>query len=547
MANGMLSNYVKDLQQVEQEFQTGNRNVGEYILGTGYYGVAKPIESAIEAVTPDLGVGEFIGEQIAKTGLPQYIEENVSPDTRRAMSEGLGLFGVTPVGRMVGSAPEARGMYATGGRVYKTGHYNPTEVQLNKVEEAALKNVADETKNRYKALKGNASFVVDGLQTVTNLFFNPKARAMFTEYGLNPVYNKVYRDYQRALTTGDAVKAREQLQILHNQAQAMENIKRQAGQKPKKMSATEDFVLAASDPNSPATYNALKDHGPSWYHETASPGATFSNFRKEDADFIQEHIQRSWPRAFEKPDQTEVLVKTPRSDITGNHFVDVLGRNPSVTKVTDLFLKKTKKGNEFNPFDSVEDLKEALEKKAKVKVTQAGKEKNAFRVLKSDDTGVWIVTSGVGRAKVEGGVNMLIKVEPNGNLTGVMSDLHNFLEEATVKGVKVRNRPMEAVLPNQVIAVSPPMQTNAVSVSKVGKFGKDAEILREAQGETIPVPERARTAAARERVEQPMGLKPSVGETARQATQQAADYTMLGNLMASEEEPEQLSGMMVAP
>jgi len=546
MANGMLSNYVKDLQKVEQEFQSGNRNVGEYILGTGYYGVAKPIESALNAVTPDLGVGEFIGEQIAKTGLPQYIEENVSPDTRRAMSEGLGLFGVTPVGRMIGRAPETRGMYATGGRVYKTGHYNPTEVQLNKVEEAALKNVADETKNRYKALKGNASFVVDGLQTVTNLFFNPKARAMFTEYGLNPVYNKVYRDYQRALTTGDAVKAREQLQILHNQAQAMENIKRQAGHQPKKMSATEDFVLAASDPNAPATYNALKDHGPSWYHETASPGATFSNFRKEDADFIQEHIQRSWPRAFEKPDQTEVLVKTPRSDITGNHFVDVLGRNPSVTKVTDLFLKKTKKGNEFNPFDSVEDLKEALEKKAKVKVTQAGKEKNAFRVLKSDDTGVWIVTAGVGRAKVEGGVNMLIKVEPNGNLTGVMSDLHNFLEEATVKGVKVRNRPMEAVLPNQVIAVSTPMQSNVVSVSKIGKFGKKAEKQRLSQKETMPVPERATTAAARERVEQPMALKPSVGETARQTTQQAADYTMLGNLMASEEEP-QVSGMFTTP
>ena len=547
MANGMLSNYVQNLQKVEQEFQSGDRNVGEYILGTGYYGVARPIENVLEAITPDLGVGEFVGEQIAKTGLPEYVSENVSPDTQRAVSEGLGLFGVTPVGRMFGRAPEAKGMYATGGRVYKTGHYNPTEVPLNKLEETALSKFPEDTVNRYKALKGNISFTLDGLQSVGNLFFNPKARAMYAEYGLNPVYNKVYRDYQRALTTGDTNKAREQLQILHNQAQAMENIKRQAGQQPKKYSATEDFVLAASDPNSPATYNALRDHGPSWYNEVAAPGSTFSGFRKQDADFIQEHIQRSWPRAFEKTNQTEVLVKTPRSDITGNHFVDVLGRNPSVTQVTDLFLKKTKKGKEFNPFDSVEELKTALEKKSATKVKQAGKQKNAFRVLKSDDTGVWIVTSGVGRAKVEGGVNMLMKVEPNGNLTGVMSDLHNFLEEATVKGVKVRNRPMEAVLPNQVIAVSPPMQTNVVSVSKVGKFGENAEILREAQKETMPVPERARTAAARERVEQPMGLTPSTGEVARQATQQAADYTMLGNLLSREEEPETLSGMMVAP
>ena len=391
------------------------------------------------------------------------------------------------------------------------------------------------------------SFTLDGLQSVTDLFFNPKSRAMFTEYGLNPVYSKVYKDYRRAVESGDTDQARAQLQILHNQAQAMENIKRQAGQKPKKMSATEDFVLAASDPASPATYNALRDHGPSWYHEIASPAATFNGFRQADSDFIQEHIQRRWGRAFEKPERTEVLVKTPRSEITGNHFVDVLGRNPSITKVADLFLTKNGKKPRFEPFDSVEDLKEALEKQAGTKVTQAGTEKNAFRVLKSDDTGVWIETAGVGRAKVEGGVNMLMKVEPNGNLTGVMSDLHNFLEEARIKGVKVRNRPMEAILPNQVMAVSPPMQTNVVSVSKVDKFGPDAEMMREAQRETMPVPPRARTEAARERVEQPMGLTPSTGEVARQATQQAADYTMLGNMLSREEEPEQLSGMMVAP
>lgn len=547
MANGMLSNYVQDLQKVEEEFQTGDRNVGEYILGTGYYGVAKPVESVIDAVVPNLGVGEFVGEQIARTGLPQYIQENTSEDTRRALSEGLGLFGVTPVGRMVGRAPETRGMYATGGRVYKTGHYNPTEVELNKVEEAALKNVAEETKNRYKALKGNVSFTLDGLQSVADLFFNPKSRAMFTEYGLNPVYSKVYKDYRRAVESGNTDEARAQLQILHNQAQAMENIKRQAGQKPKKVSATEDFVLAASDPASPATYNALRDHGPSWYHEIASPAATFNGFRQADSDFIQEHIQRRWGRAFEKPERTEVLVKTPRSDITGNHFVDVLGRNPSITKVADLFLQKNGKKPRFEPFDSVEDLKEALEKQAGTQVKQAGTKKNAFRVLKSDDTGVWIETAGVGRAKVEGGVNMLMKVEPNGNLTGVMSDLHNFLEEARIKGVKVRNRPMEAILPNQVMAVSPPMQTNVVSVSQVDKFGPDAEMMREAQRETMPVPTRARTEAARERVEQPMGLTPSTGEVARQATQQAADYTMLGNMLSREEEPEQLSGMMVAP
>lgn len=96
MAEGMLSRYVSDLQKVEKEFQSGDRNVLEYILGTGYYGVAAPVERAIEAVTPDLGVGRFIGEQLQKTGIPQYIEENVPADVRRGIGEATGLLGAVP-------------------------------------------------------------------------------------------------------------------------------------------------------------------------------------------------------------------------------------------------------------------------------------------------------------------------------------------------------------------------------------------------------------------------------------------------------------------
>jgi len=56
------------------------------------------VAQVVEAVTPNLGVGEFIGEQVAKTGLPQYIAENTSERTRRNLSEGFGMLGVVPVG-----------------------------------------------------------------------------------------------------------------------------------------------------------------------------------------------------------------------------------------------------------------------------------------------------------------------------------------------------------------------------------------------------------------------------------------------------------------
>ena len=106
MAEGMFNRYRTNLNKVQEEFDTGQRNLGEYILGTGYYGLAQPIESAIEAVTPDLGVGQFLGEQLAKTGIPQYVMENTSERTRRNLGEGLGMFGVTPLGRSVQGVKE---------------------------------------------------------------------------------------------------------------------------------------------------------------------------------------------------------------------------------------------------------------------------------------------------------------------------------------------------------------------------------------------------------------------------------------------------------
>lgn len=536
MADGMFSRYKSDLAKVQKEFDTGDRNLGEYILGTGYYGVARPVEQAIEAVTPNLGVGEFIGEQLQKTGLPQYLQENTSEDTRRALGEGFGLFGVTGLGRMAGGVdPARRGMFTTGGQVYKTGHYNPTEVKLSSLEEKALSGFSAESVNRYKALKGNIDFTVDGLKNVAEVFFNPKSRALYTEYGLNPVYRKTYKEYTDAVNKGDTQKAKELLQVTHNQAQAMENIKRQAGQQPRKYSATENFALAASDPNAPALYGKISDYGDNWYDEMASPGSTFGNYPQADSKFIQDHIMKRWGIDAKN---TEVLVKTPRSDITGNHFVDVLGRNPSVTKVTDMFVKKTKQGSYLRDFDTVPELKTALEKVSQQTVTQAGKEKRAFKVLDSDDTGVWIETSGVGRAKVEGGVNMLIKVEPDGNLTGVMSDVHNFLEKIRIPGTnKVVETPgMKKALPTDVVAVTPPMQTNVVSVSRVGKFGDDAEVLRERQGETMKVPERARSEAARQRLAETSGLTPSGTEVARQSLSQAQDTALVANILGTEEE-----------
>ena len=126
MANGVFSQYIGDLAKVQSEFGTGDRNLGEYVLGTGYYGLARPVERLLEAVTPDLGVGQFIGEQLERTGIPEYVRENTSEDTRRALSEGFGMLGITPLGRVIPSKA-IRGIDLASGDVFKRGHYNPTQ------------------------------------------------------------------------------------------------------------------------------------------------------------------------------------------------------------------------------------------------------------------------------------------------------------------------------------------------------------------------------------------------------------------------------------
>lgn len=124
--------------------------------------------------------------------------------------------------------------------------------------------------------------------------------------------------------------------------------------------------------------------------------------------------------------------------------------------------------------------------------------------------------SKAGEAKVEGGVNMLIKVGIDGNLTGVMSDLHDFMEKiptgkiANKVGLNRRlaraglpqipdvpNVPMQMALPNNVVAVSPPMQSNVVSITgqTFNQKTKDAMGLR--QADTAPIPEAARKEATK--------------------------------------------------
>ena len=468
-------------------------------------------------------------------------------------------------------APSDRGMFLSSGPVYKTGHYNPSEVPLNSFEEFVMDNydigATDSSVNAYKKLKGNVQFGIEGLREVARAMFDPVARARYTELGIAPIYDKQYQAYQKALEGGNPTEIKNALEIAHNQMQAMSNIKMQSGQVPKGDNIPLRFAQAASDPSSPKTYFRPTEFGDNWYEQTATQG-TYFPVRSEDAQFIQDHVERVWAgKKGYDPEKTYITVKTPRSDVTGNHFRDVLSNNTSVTKMTDLFRGGTTEAPSLKTFDNVDDLRDALKtletdhmytrgpNKGQVKKDAQGRNRTPpIKIVKSDDTGVWVQITDrnavVGSAKTEGGVNMLVKVEPDGYLTGVMSDAHNFYEEFGIPktGMRVRNRPMEMALQDDVIAVTPPMQTNVVSVSKEGKFGDFAEEeYREVMSQTTPVPDRARQSVAQgltepsDRVVAAGEAMPSGGEIATQTVPVVQNIQALESLLGDYQEEDPLA------
>jgi hypothetical protein len=95
-------------------------------------------------------------------------------------------------------------------------------------------------------------------------------------------------------------------------------------------------------------------------------------------------------------------------------------------------------------------------------------EKDSFRVLdvSSPENGIWLTGGRKGSAVTEGGINYLVKVEPNGRMIGVMSDEHNLYESLAGK-VQQKTRGflptldmMKKLIPHRLVAVTPPMIQN---------------------------------------------------------------------------------------
>ena len=654
---GMLSQYVSNLNKVQQEFDSGDRNVAEYILGTGYAGLAQPVEQAVSYVIPDpieQAIAQGVGSALEATGADkglQYIQETY-PDTSRAIGEASGLLGILSPA----SAVKAAGQKA----MIRRGA-DDTRSPREKAEAAGVSsnfnviidnfyNPNDKLGGIYKLFEGDSKLAkagrkatgvlewgVKGSSRVMRNMVNPVSRARYIETGVAPVAVEGYKallkleernklatqrldQEKQALPKGDprrteieaeqnqlASEVDTAIETLTAQLQQMGNIQAQAGSAPLKNNIPLDFVSRASRQGTPI-YATKAELGNNWFGSAAGNAGNVKPISSTTSARLSDFIEKQWAGNGLEIDRAKILVKEMQSKWTGDHWA-VLSRNPQINAIERLFRPKSgverrqgvritdetapridpelgeigerKTGRKklsvlgagktmdkpggglgFYKFDKnesgeltimpdIDALQDALEKSAVKRnedgtysgdtnliKTYAGDSPKNYRVLGRDSDGVWITYSNAGRGKVEGGVNVLVRVDPDGSLTAVVSDLHDFGDK-----IPVLNTMLDNTLPNQVLAVTPPMQTNVQSISNLrSKKTDDAELKAEYGGNVdasiIPAPAKSsglKKKEAREALDV-LDISPSKTEVARQTGMLANQANFAANVIRSEEE-----------
>lgn len=623
---GGLQDYRQGLMNVEREFQSGDRNVGEYILGTGYYGVAKPVEELFSYFIPD-PIEEAIGSAaqygMEATGLDDALQ-SLDPDTRRAAEEAFGLFGIlSPAGAVkgqLGSRAVAKGAPDT-----RTAREKARAGMVSSNFDVIIDNFYDPNTKTYPGLRGDTSFDkagrklmglaewgAKGIARTAKLAFNPVTRARFMETGVTPVatdaYKKLAKLEQRmdAMPAGEAKDAlqkefNEALETITSQMQQMGNIGVQAGTKPLKRNVPREFVERAAMEGTPI-YKSKAELGDNWFDTSAGTKGNVGPLSPEVSKFVGDYIEQAWRGSGLDMDRAKILVKAPTGRLTGEHwasmafnaqvnaieraFRETTGRKryvdgeivrkesgPDTWRTGDLepdvaekrvlggttetttapkggFYNVEINGDRIELIPDIDGLRKALEDTRVTRDAEgklSGDEKlvktygkdspKNFNIVGQDDKGVWISFSHPARAKVEGGMNILMRVEPDGSLTSIASDLHDFGDK--LPGI---NKLLDDALPNQVLATTPPMQSNVFSLSSLRSNKKDNVPLKEEYGKSVeeklidkPVPQLSE-AQGRAELDVLGDLQPSKTEIARQTIPVAQNVAFTANVLDPDED-----------
>ena len=291
------------------------------------------------------------------------------------------------------------------------------------------------------------------------------------------------------------------------------------------------------------------------------------NVPDKDLEIIEEHFGRVWKEpdttgaqvSFAQGKDTKLVIKAPGAggaSVTGKHYNDVMYNAPYVAPLKKLFRDRTEV-----PFEELEKEMRRLSEKSierAGKLSEKAKSKGAtakdkqkalsaqravFRISEatSKENGLWITGSRAGSAITEGGINYLVKVKPNGTMTGVMSDEHNLYENIASKiqqktgGVVPALDMMKKVIPHRLVAVTPPMTQNVRNLDAIKSKARGVAIISQAKNPNVGVGSNSEK-TARGMLQELAALEPSKEALRAEQMGSAGGGLLLGNLVVEEEE-----------
>jgi len=379
----------------------------------------------------------------------------------------------------LGYTPEStKGMYLSQPSNYIDDFYgdsNP-DAPLSKVEQAMYDNFDNLGVDRVKGLthknkralakkvSGFSRWAVESLKASGKTLFDPEAKALFSEMGINKstqkILEKELKEAQKvAEETGRKVEMTKPFQKAVAQVLFQDTVPKQAGRVGGQHKSIEGVVDSA-------TLGGVMPLNKGRYMEAVLEGQQSTkatntgkqrNFKHDEDDlaYAYDSVLDIW--GIEDIPQNNLVVKKSQGS-GGDHATDAIKDNPS-RNISKAMFKVLEDQGTTPTIESMYNAMDNLIHKGKgAKRTKRAGMKVSIQnpsLEHAKKHGLWVVSSRSGKGIKEGGINVLTKIHPNMTTTTHISDVHNFLENIPVAGQMVENR-----MPHKEITITPPIYTD---------------------------------------------------------------------------------------
>jgi hypothetical protein len=532
---------------LEDEQRYSNDEIGLGRLATRHLGrageaVGGLISGGLDLITPDVitdplvkgmtwGTEEALDTEYGK-GMLQYLSDN--PKTARDITAALGVAEIglpkallAPVQRAISAAPNYIPNYYAG----EIKNLKDTTPELAKLTETLLKyNVKGVTNltdahtlaQKFTGLKEWAGKVAKGGFTSV---INPSARALQDKYGINKHSQKIVKDEwakaKAAEGRGDSAtasrhKEKAVAQMTYNAYIDAQTNTNKAG-KGVLGGHVDSISHGGIQQLSKDNYiNAANEANVTQHTRSARGVNKEVDFKTSDADlsYAYDSVLKAWGM----PDSgTNRLVVKRVEGMGGDHFQDAIKNKNKAHNTLRRIYAST---DTTDPMELYTILSNKLPKG----VTILNK---SLRDVQQN--GLWLSSSHVGSAVVEGGVNVLTKVLPDKRAMSFVSDEHDFLEKLPVLG-----KVLKKALPRREVSITPPIYVDLAPTALKAKQkhlkGKRRTKFSRDTAQSGKVTDK--------QVEDYINARPTLGALVSQAVKMPAEAFYLGTALHDYEQEE---------